>query len=574
MSKYDHCKKELERFLSSERVDAATKSELSALSEDELYAAMNGYMDFGTAGLRAKMGAGTALMNVYTVAHATAGLAKLIVSCGEEAMRRGVAIAYDSRNNSAEFSRRSAEVLSVYGINVYLYDELRPTPVLSFALRELGCIAGINVTASHNPAEYNGYKVYWEDGAQIGPEQANAISAAISEIDIINGVPASSEAKEEFIHPMPADIDEKYRANVLGELVDPDIIASVADDLKIVYTPLHGAGITMVPDILKAAGIKHLSVVDAQAVPDGNFPTVRFPNPEFPEAFALGREIADDTGANLIIATDPDSDRVGAMAKDKNGEFRCITGNQMGALLLDYIITAYEKNGMPDEPYAVKSIVSTALAEEICRRAGVKMYDVLTGFKYIGEVIKNHEAEGHGTFILGFEESYGYLKGTYARDKDAVVSTLLICETAAYYRTKNMTLCEAVDALFEKYGYYVEKTESFYFDTPDGKELMAAMTAKLRECAPTEIAGRKVTVIRDYKSGEIIDLVTGEKSETGLPSSDILYYVCDGCITVVRPSGTEPKLKIYFMANGNSRADAEAKIAESLADMKVKLSIQ
>lgn len=574
MSKYEHSKKEFERFVMSDRVDEATKAELRAYSDNELFAAMNGYMDFGTAGLRAKMGAGTALMNEYTVAHATAGLAKLIISCGEEAMQRGVAIAYDSRNNSAEFSRRSAEVLSAYGINVYLYGELRPTPVLSFALRELGCIAGINVTASHNPAEYNGYKVYWEDGAQIGPEQAKAISAAISEIDILNDVPSSSEAKEEFIHPMPDDIDTKYREHVLGELVDPDVISSVAEDLKIVYTPLHGAGITMVPEILKAAGIKHLSVVDAQAVPDGNFPTVHFPNPEFPEAFALGREIADNVGANLIVATDPDSDRVGAMAKDKNGEFRCITGNQMGALLLDYIITAYEKNGMPAEPYAVKSIVSTALAEEICRRAGVKMYDVLTGFKYIGEVIKNHEAEGHGTFILGFEESYGYLKGTYARDKDAVVSSLLICEAAAYYRTKNMTLCEAVDALFEKYGYYVEKTESFYFDTPDGKEVMAAMTAKLRENAPAEIARRKVTAIRDYKSGEITNVLTGEKSATGLPSSDILYYVCDGCITVVRPSGTEPKLKIYFMANADSKDDAEAIIAESLADMKAKLSIQ
>lgn len=574
MNKFEHCKNELERFTASSRVDEATKAELRAYSDDELFVAMNGYMDFGTAGLRAKMGAGTALMNEYTVAQATAGLAKHIVSCGEDAMRRGVAIAYDSRNNSAEFSKRSAEVLSSYGINVYLYGELRPTPVLSFALRELNCIAGINVTASHNPSEYNGYKVYWEDGAQIGPEQAKAISAAIAEIDILNDVPASSESKPEFIHDMPADIDEKYRRHVLGELVDPDMIKSVSDELKIVYTPLHGAGMTMVPDVLKAAGIEHLYVVDEQSAPDGNFPTVHFPNPEFPEAFALGRILADKVGADLIVATDPDSDRVGAMAKDKNGEFRCITGNQMGALLLDYIITAYKNSGnMPSEPYAVKSIVSTALAEEICRRAGVKMYDVLTGFKYIGEVIKNHEAAGHGTFILGFEESYGYLKGTYARDKDAVVSSMLICEAAAYYHKKGMTLCDAVDALFEKYGYYVEKTESFYFDTPDGKEIMSGMTANLRKNTPAEIAGRKVTSVRDYKTGEIRNVVTGETAETGLPSSDILYYVCEGCITVVRPSGTEPKLKIYFMANADSKAAAEAIIAESLADMKAKLSI-
>ena len=571
MSNY---KTELERWLSSPVVDEATKASLRAYSDDEAKVAMNGYMKFGTAGLRAKMGAGTALMNTYTVAHATAGLAMLIKSVGEDAMRRGVAIAYDSRNNSDVFSRRCAEVLSAYGIKAYIYPELRPTPCLSFALRELGCIAGINVTASHNPTEYNGYKVYWEDGAQIGPEQADVICDSIASIDIFEGVPAPCDANEALIETIGKNIDERYVEEVLCQRVNPEAIPAVADSFSIVYTPLHGAGITMVPDVLRKAGVKHLSIVEKQAEPDGDFPTLRFPNPEFPEAFALGREIADEVGSELIVATDPDADRVGVMAKDKSGEFKCITGNQMGALLLDYIITAYRNtNTMPDEPYAVKSIVSTALAEKICDEKGVKMYDVLTGFKFIGEVIKNHLAEGHGTFLLGFEESYGYLKGTYARDKDAVVAALLICEMAAYYKARGMTLCDARDELFEKYGYYIERTTNFSFDTPDGAERMAAVTAGLRANIPTEIAGKKVLSYRDYKSGKIIDTQTGEESETGLPASDILYYTCEGCISVVRPSGTEPKLKIYFMANGKSVEEATTNIDEALASMKEKTGI-
>ena len=571
MSNY---KTELERWLSSPVVDEATKASLRAYSDDEAKVAMNGYMKFGTAGLRAKMGAGTALMNTYTVAHATAGLAMLIKSVGEDAMRRGVAIAYDSRNNSDVFSRRCAEVLSAYGIKAYIYPELRPTPCLSFALRELGCIAGINVTASHNPTEYNGYKVYWEDGAQIGPEQADVICDSIASIDIFEGVPAPCDANEALIETIGKNIDERYVEEVLCQRVNPEAIPAVADSFSIVYTPLHGAGITMVPDVLRKAGVKHLSIVEKQAEPDGDFPTLRFPNPEFPEAFALGREIADEVGSELIVATDPDADRVGVMAKDKSGEFKCITGNQMGALLLDYIITAYRNtNTMPDEPYAVKSIVSTALAEKICDEKGVKMYDVLTGFKFIGEVIKNHLAEGHGTFLLGFEESYGYLKGTYARDKDAVVAALLICEMAAYYKARGMTLCDARDELFEKYGYYIERTTNFSFDTPDGAERMAAVPAGLRANIPTEIAGKKVLSYRDYKSGKIIDTQTGEESETGLPASDILYYTCEGCISVVRPSGTEPKLKIYFMANGKSVEEATNNIDEALASMKEKTGI-
>lgn len=567
-------KTELERWIASPTVDEASKEQLRAYTDEQAAVAMNGYMKFGTAGLRSKMGAGTALMNTYTVAHATQGLAELIKKTGKEAMERGVAIAYDSRNNSDVFSKRCAEVLSANGIKCYIYPELRPTPCLSFALRELNCIAGINVTASHNPTEYNGYKVYWEDGAQIGPEQADVICDAIAAIDIFDGVPSPDAAKPELIETIGKNIDERYIEEVLAQRVNPSAIPNVADNFSIVYTPLHGAGITMVPDVLKAAGVKTLSIVKEQEEPNGDFPTLRFPNPEFPEAFDLGRVIADEIGSELIVATDPDADRVGVMAKDKTGEFKCITGNQMGALLLDYIITAYKNtNTMPDEPYAVKSIVSTALAEKICTENGVKMYDVLTGFKFIGEVIKNHLAEGHGTFLLGFEESYGYLKGTYARDKDAVVASLLICEMAAYYKERGMTLCDAREELFEKYGYYLEKTSNFSFDTPDGAERMAAVTKGLRECTPTEIAGKKVLSVRDYKSGKITDCTTGAVTDTGLPSSDILYYTCDGCITVVRPSGTEPKLKMYFMANGKSIEEAEKNIADALADMKAKTGI-
>lgn len=570
----DTTAKLISRWTESPAVDEKTKKELLSLDEKSAEIAMGSYMKFGTAGLRAKMAAGTAYMNMYTVAHATAGIAKLIISYGEDAVKRGVAIAYDSRNNSKEFSMRAAEVLSAYGIKAYLYPELRPTPCLSFALRELGCIAGINITASHNPSEYNGYKAYWEDGAQISPAQADIVSSAIDALDILEDVPSSDKANKDLIITMPASIDDNYRENVLAERVNADAIHSVADNFSVVYTPLHGAGIKMVPDVLRAAGLKNLSIVEEQAIPDGNFPTVHFPNPEFPEAFVLGQKIAEEIGSQLIVATDPDADRVGVMAKDKDGVFRCITGNQMGALLLDYIITAHKNGGtMPPEPYAVKSIVSTALAEKICTENGVEMFDVLTGFKYIGEVIKNHLEAGHGSFLLGFEESYGYLKGTYARDKDAVVSSLLICEMAAYYSRKNMSLCDALEELFKKYGYYLEKTESFYFDSPDGKQIMNSITESLRNKPLREIAGRSVKIIRDYKNDTITDMISGETKPTGLPSSDILYYVCDGCITVVRPSGTEPKLKMYFMANGKTKADAEREIAECSEFMKSLINV-
>jgi len=547
-----------QRWLSEQSVDDATKEELRAVSsdEDEKKMRFHGYMAFGTGGLRSVMGAGTARMNVYTVAHATEGLARLILKT-EGGRERGVAVCYDSRNHSAVFARRAAEVLSADGIRVYLFPELRPTPTLSFAVRELGCVAGINITASHNPAEYNGYKVYWEDGGQLPPDHAETVAAEIAQVDIFRDVPSPEKANPALITMTDGTLDDAYVKNVLGEAVNPDAIPAVADEMAIVYTPLHGAGATMVPRVLKAAGLKKLYTVEEQMQPNGDFPTVKFPNPEFPEAFALGVQLAEKVGSDLIVATDPDADRVGAMAKDKDGQFHCITGNQMGALLLEYICTAYENTGkMPEEPYAVKTIVTSELSARVCAAHNVTLYNVLTGFKFIGEVIKKYEDEGHGTFLLGFEESYGYLKGTYARDKDSVVASLLICEMAAFYKTRGMTLIDALNELFAKYGAFRESVFSIGMTGVDAQVKMASMMDNLRKNPPAHIGTKKVAVVKDYLTETVLDLRTGEKSATGLPVSNVLYYLTeDQNLTVVRPSGTEPKVKIYVLANG---ADMEA----------------
>ena len=559
-----------EKWILSDKVSKEVKDEISVLDETALKVRFSDYMSFGTAGLRAEMGAGTAFMNVYTVAHATMGLAKLVCGMGSEAMARGAVIAYDSRNNSAEFARRAAEVLSAEGIKVYLFSELRPTPVLSFAVRELGCVVGINITASHNPKKYNGYKAYFEDGAQLSPENAKTVSDAMATLDIFDDVPTPDKANEDLIVMLGRDFDEKYLEKVLAESVNPDAVREVADELEIVYTPLHGAGTRLVPEVLRRSGLKKLFTVQSQMEPDGNFPTLTYPNPEFPEAFDEGIKIARRENCDLIIATDPDADRVGVMARGKDGEFRCITGNQMGALLIDYVINAYEKlNAMPKAPYAVKTIVTSEMAAEICKSHGIKMYNVLTGFKFIGEVIKNHEESGEGTFLLGFEESYGYLKGTYARDKDAVVASLLITEMAAYYRKKGMTLSDALEALFERYGYFRESVTNIVMDTPDGKERMAAMMAKLRKEPLTYIGEEKIVEFRDYKTGEVTNTVTGEKSPTGLPSSDVIYYVTEsGHVIVVRPSGTEPKVKIYVLTRGNTAESAKADADKCLEEIR------
>ncbi len=558
-------KNELQKWLESDKVSPEMKAELRSLenNEEELKLRFSSPLSFGTAGLRGTMAAGIGKMNVHTVAQATKGLSDYIISQGGGS----VAIAYDTRINSELFARISAEVLAHNGIHSYIFDGPRPTPELSFALRELNCIAGINITASHNPKEYNGYKAYWADGAQIGGEQANAISDYISKCDIfeVEKMPFDEGVKNGLVTVIGNELDEKYIENVLGERVNASAITEQSD-MTVVYTPLHGAGYKLVPEVLRRAGIKNVITVPEQGAPNGEFPTVRFPNPEFPEAFELGKKLAIQNGCDFIIATDPDADRMGIMINNGD-DYLGLTGNQVGCLLLDYIITAYRENGgVPSDAYAVKSIVSTELASLICKANGVKMHDVLTGFKYIGEVIKNHEKEGFGTYLLGFEESYGYLKGTYARDKDAVVATLLVTEMAAYYRGKGMTLKNALDSLYERYGNYDEAGTSFYFEGSDGNEKMAAMMSNLRNDPPKTIASEKVVSFRDYLTGTITDLATGKTEETGLPASNVLYFTTENCVFVIRPSGTEPKIKLYFMAKGKTVEEVKTRLSACKTD--------
>ena len=550
------------QWLASDKVDEETKAELRALegNNDEIEFRFGSYMTFGTGGLRSKMGAGCGMMNVYTVAQSTEGVARVIETLGDEAKNRGVIIGYDSRNNSALYARRCAEVLTAHGIKVYLFDELRPTPMLSAGVRHYGCIAGINITASHNPAEYNGYKLYWEDGAQPTAEMADYVSSFIYSTDIFEGVPTRDQVKEELITMVGRDFDEFFIEKCIGEQVYPDVIGREADHLEVVYTPLCGAGYRMVPEVLRRIGVKHLSTVDCQMTPDGNFPGLAKPNPEYPAAFAEGIKVAAQVKSDLIIATDPDCDRVGVMARDRDGEFKCITGNQMGSLLLDYIFCALEEQGkLPVDAYAIKTIVTSEMATKICAVHNVELYNVLTGFKFIAEVIGEHEERGEGTYMLGYEESYGYMKGNYSRDKDGVVASMLICEMAAYYSLKGMTLIDAVNALYEKYGYYMENSAEIYMEGLDGKEQIAGLMEKLRAANPAEIAGSTVVNIRDYLAETSKNMITGEVTGTGLPKSNVMYWAAEnGNVVVARPSGTEPKIKFYILANGADRASAEA----------------
>ncbi len=567
-------KKRYLEWLNSDKVDADTKAELVSIenNEEEIEMRFGSYMEFGTGGLRAKMGAGCGMMNIYTVAQSTEGVARVIESLGEDAKARGVMIGCDSRNNSSLYARRCAEVLTAHGIKCYLFDELRPTPMLSAGVRHFGCIAGINITASHNPAAYNGYKLYWEDGAQPTSAMADKVSSYIREADIFKGVPSRDKCKEELIVSVGAEFDEIFMKNVIAEQVYPDVISKAADELKIVYTPLCGAGYRIVPEVLRRIGIKHLSLVESQIKPDGNFPGLAKPNPEYPAAFAEGIKIAAEVNSNPIIANDPDCDRVGVMARDKSGEFRCITGNQMGSLLLDYIFSALEEQGrMPKDGYAIKTIVTSEMATKICAEHGVDLYNVLTGFKFIAEVIGEHEARGDGTYLLGYEESYGYMKGQYSRDKDGVVASMLICEMAAYYSLKGMTLIDAIEALYERYGYYTENSAEIYMEGLDGKEKIAAVMEKLRANEPAEIAGSRVINIRDYLAETSKNLITGVVEGTNLPKSNVMYYKTEsGNVVVARPSGTEPKIKFYILANGKNEEDAHAQAklcTESLEDM-------
>ena len=558
--------KEYQKWLSSSLLSENEKNELLSISDNDTEIKERFYasLEFGTAGLRGKMRMGTNAMNRFTVAQATQGLANLINKEGRSS--DGVVIAYDSRNNSELFAKESARVLAANNIKTYIFDELRPTPELSFALRELKCVAGINITASHNPKEYNGYKAYWEDGAQLPPEHAKTVSAEIEKIDIFTDIKYcdfDEALSSEKIIMLDQEMDEKYLHAVMQQLVNPDAITKVANDLNIVYSPLHGTGYRLIPDILSRCGVEHLYVVPEQMEIDGNFPTVEKPNPEYPEVFELGIEIANNVGSTLVIATDPDADRVGVVTKNNNGMFVTISGNQMGALLIDYIITAYEETGtMPNNPYAVKTIVSTELVAKICQAHNVKLHNVLTGFKFIGEVIKNYEQTGaDASYLFGFEESYGYLKGTYARDKDAVVATMLICEMTAFYHAKGMTLFDALNGLYEKYGYYLEANQELYMQGIDGKERMANLMDTLRNNAPDLIADKHIVEIGDYLKSTITNRITGNSVSTNLPSSNVISFKMDNNdVIIARPSGTEPKIKFYYLLSGESKDEMNANL--------------
>lgn len=547
----------------SDKTDAGTKAELKSIEddEDEIKERFSSYLEFGTAGLRGRMVAGTNAMNVYTVMHTTQGFADYI---NQNTARPSVAIAYDSRHNSELFARCAASVLAANGISVYIFDELHPTPVLSFAIRFLGTTAGINITASHNPKQDNGYKAYWSDGAQLSVEQAKAVSGHIAARDIFNDVKScdyGEAQKSGLISVVGAELDEAFMDAVMAQRVNPDIFTGAGDDFKVVYTPLYGTGRRIVPEVLRRCGLRKLFTVSEQMTPDGSFPKLEKPNPEYPEVFSQGIKLADEIKSDLVIANDPDCDRTGVMSRNRDGGFTAITGNQMGALLLDYIITALKERGtLPADAYAIKTIVTTELVTKICAENNIKLYNVLTGFKFIGEIITRCEDEKTGTFLFGFEESYGFMKGTYARDKDGVVTAMLICEMAAYYRQKGMTLTDALEQLYKRYGYFSELTGENYFRGLDGKDRMDAMMTSLRNNAPRNIGGMTVIKIRDYLTGIITDR-TGGTSPTCLPKSNVLYFELDGGnAVVIRPSGTEPKIKLYYLMNGADLAEAKSNI--------------
>jgi len=523
-------------------------------------------LDFGTAGLRGLMRAGLNGMNVYTVRYATQGLADVILASGED-QGAGVTIAYDSRNNSRVFAREAAMVLAANGIHVNIFDGLRPTPELSFAIRETGSIAGINITASHNTKEYNGYKAYWRDGAQISPELAKKIKDDIDSIHIFNDVKMLNYRQASvggFITTLGKEMDEKYMAAVLEQSVGGKYVEEVGKDLAIVYTPMHGAGYRLVPEVLKRLGMGNIYTVEEQMELDGDFPTVESPNPENKEAMTLAIKLAEEKGADLVIATDPDGDRCAIAVKTPDG-FRILSGNQIGCLLLDYIIKARRAAGdLPEDAAAIKRIVSTKMADKICADNGIHLDATLTGFKFIGNKMTEYNETGSHTFIFGFEESIGFLAGNYARDKDGVVASMLIAEMACYYRTKGMNLFDAINALYEEYGYFCEETVSLDLRdkvTPDldATQVAGAMMEAIRSDLPKEI-GIKVDLVKDYKTNEIITMESGAREKDGLPSSDVLFFELEGgSALAVRPSGTEPKIKLYAMANGGSSEEAAEK---------------
>jgi phosphoglucomutase len=557
-----------QQWLDNPYFDEETKAELTSIAGNEKEIEDRFYMDleFGTAGLRGVIGAGTNRMNVYTVRKATQGLANYILSVKGEA--KGVAIAYDSRHMSPEFADVAALCLAANGIKAYVFESLRPTPELSYAVRRLGCIAGINITASHNPPEYNGYKVYWEDGAQITPPHDSGIMDEVKKVTdyaSCKTMPLDEAKAAGLYQTIGADIDDPYIEELKSLVLHQDSIDAVADKLTIVYSPLHGTGNIPVRRVLKELGFQNVHVVPQQELPDGDFPTVSYPNPEAAEAFELGLALAKKVNADLVLATDPDADRLGVYVKDsKTGEYHTLTGNMSGCLIGDYVIgQRKEINGsLPADGAFIRSIVSTNMADAIAKYYGIQLVEVLTGFKFIGQKMLEFEKTGNGTYLFGMEESYGCLTGTYARDKDAVVASMALCEAAAYYMTKNMTLWDAMLEMYERYGYYKDHVESITLKGIEGLAKIQEIMNTLRADAPKEIGGLKVLAARDYKEDTIQDFVTGQTRPTGLPKSNVLYYELeDDAWVCVRPSGTEPKVKFYIGVKATSLADADEKSA-------------
>lgn len=555
-------KKVYEEWVNDSYFDEATKRELEEIrdNEEEIKDRFYRQLEFGTGGLRGVIGAGTNRMNIYTVRQATQGLANYILK--QKGQDKGVAIAYDSRRMSPEFAREAALNLIANGIKAYLFESLRPTPELSFAVRRLGCIAGIVITASHNPREYNGYKVYWEDGAQITPPHDKNILAEVAKVtdfSMIKTADSGEAEKSELLFTIGRDIDDAYMEELKKQSIHPEMIKEAAKEIKIVYTPLHGTGNIPVRRVLKELGFEQVYIVEEQEKPDGAFPTVAYPNPEDAKAWELALKLAREVDADIVIATDPDADRLGVYAKDtQTGEYVSFTGNMSGALIAEYILREKTLKGeMPEQPAIVETIVTTDMLKAIAREYGAKLIEVLTGFKYIGEQIKLFEQEHSYHYVFGMEESYGCLAGTYARDKDACVAVMMLCEVAAYYKRKGETLCDAMEGLYKKYGYYKEGLATLTKEGIEGAEEIQRIMADRRSNPPKELGGYKVLKIRDYKEGKIRDAETGEEAPAGLPQSNVIYYELeDNAWCCIRPSGTEPKIKYYFGVKGDSRKDA------------------
>ena len=568
-------RKEYEKWLASPALSEDERAELKALegNDKEIKARFYGPLEFGTAGLRGTMYTGLHNMNRHVIRWATQGFANVIRAGGTEAMKKGVAVCMDCRNHSAEFARETACVMAANGIHVRLFESLRPTPELSFAVREYGCQAGVNVTASHNPKEYNGYKVYWSDGAQLPPQHAAAIADELTRIDIFTGVQSMDYEQalaEGRIELLGEDCDRRFMANVMGMVNDYETVKKVADDFGLVYTPFHGCGYKLVPEALTRLGIKHLYCEPKQMVIDGDFPTVVSPNPENPEGFYLAIDLAREKNVDFILGTDPDSDRVGIMVRNKAGKFEPVTGNQTGVLLLDYLIGAMKRAGkLPEKPAALKTIVTTEMARAVAEANGLDCYDTFTGFKFMAEKMNELESAGKNTVIFSYEESYGYMIGHYVRDKDAVTASLLLTEMAAWYHAQGMTLFDALRSLYEKYGWYGEKTHNLVMPGLDGLEKMAALMQSLRAQPPVEIGGVTVAQYKDYSDGTVRDAATGAVTPMPLSGSNVLRFeLTDGTHIVVRPSGTEPKIKVYILTKGADAAERDANLEKYSAWVK------